>query len=248
MITKKCRDCGKEFTLSDGEIEFFRSKGFELPNRCKNCRDKKKGKSQSSGGYVRKNAPRNTKKISLSPLFLIIAVLVIAGIIIKGSDFGLPIPPNLSDAFITEAYTSAEEIRITEEDFPETAYESVQQSDAPVTSAAVTSPKPSETTAKQTVMTEAAVQKSSLRFRSDKLLNDHYEKHGIEMGFSSAEEYERAAAIAAESPEALHKLEKEDGDDVYYIEATNEFVVISTDGYIRTYFYPNDGKDYFDRQ
>lgn len=248
MITKKCRDCGKEFTLSDGEIEFFRSKGFELPNRCKNCRDKKKGRSQGSGGYVRRETPRNKKKTSLSPLFLIIAVLVIGGLIIKGSELGLPMPIDPSDAFITEAYTSAEEIRITEENLPYTSYESVQQSDAPAESAADTSQKPSETTAKQTVMTEAAVQKSSLRFRSEKLLNDHYEKHGIQMGFSSDQEYERAAAIAAESPDALHKLEKEDGDDVYYIEATNEFVVISTDGYIRTYFYPNDGKDYFDRQ
>lgn len=50
------------------------------------------------------------------------------------------------------------------------------------------------------------------------------------------------------SSEALHKLEAEDGDDVYYLEATNEFVIVSTDGYLRTYFKPEDGKAYFDRQ
>ena len=44
------------------------------------------------------------------------------------------------------------------------------------------------------------------------------------------------------------KYEKEDGDEVYYIEATNEFVILSKDGYIRTYFRPNSGKKYFDRQ
>ena len=44
------------------------------------------------------------------------------------------------------------------------------------------------------------------------------------------------------------KIEKEDGDTVYYVEATNEFVVLSTDGYIRTYFLPDSGKRYFDRQ
>ena len=49
-------------------------------------------------------------------------------------------------------------------------------------------------------------------------------------------------------PRALHKTEQEDGDDVYYIEETNEFVVVSTDGYIRTYFLPDSGKAYFDRQ
>ena len=90
--------------------------------------------------------------------------------------------------------------------------------------------------------------KKDLRFRNKKLLNDHYEKHGREMGFSSAEEYEKAAAMVPANENALHKIEAEDGDDVYYIEESNEFVVVSTDGYIRTYFEPNSGKKYFDRQ
>ena len=89
---------------------------------------------------------------------------------------------------------------------------------------------------------------SQLRFRNKNLLNQHYEKHGIDMGFSSAEEYEQAAAQVPYNPEVLHKLEAEDGDDVYYIERTNEFVIVSTDGYIRTYFWPDRGIDYFNRQ
>ncbi|MCQ2498566.1 MAG: hypothetical protein MJ133_06235 [Lachnospiraceae bacterium] len=85
-------------------------------------------------------------------------------------------------------------------------------------------------------------------FRSKKLLNQHYEKHGIEMGFSNAKEYEKAASAVINNPNALHKIEKEDGDDVFYVEATNEFAVLSTDGYIRTYFKPDSGKKYFDKQ
>lgn len=85
-------------------------------------------------------------------------------------------------------------------------------------------------------------------FRTAKLLDDHYEKHGKEMGFASAEEYEAAASDVVNSPDALYKKEKEDNDDIYYIESTNEFVVVSTDGYLRTYFYPDKGKAYFDRQ
>ena len=46
----------------------------------------------------------------------------------------------------------------------------------------------------------------------------------------------------------IHKKEKEDGDDVYYLENTNEFVIVSTDGYIRTYFEPEDGIRYYERQ
>ncbi len=89
---------------------------------------------------------------------------------------------------------------------------------------------------------------SSLRFRNDDLLNSHYKKHGIEMGFSSASEYETAARKVVENSNSLHKIESEDGDDVYYLESTNEFVIVSTDGYIRTYFYPDEGIEYFNRQ
>ena len=89
---------------------------------------------------------------------------------------------------------------------------------------------------------------STLTFRSESLREDHYQKHGIEMGFASAKEYENAASAVVADSRALHKLEKEDNDDVYYIEETNEFVIVSTDGYIRTYFYPRDGIEYFERQ
>ncbi len=85
-------------------------------------------------------------------------------------------------------------------------------------------------------------------FRSESLLQEHYRKHGVEMGFATKEEYVAAANAVISSLAALHKLEAEDGDDVYYLEATNEIVIVSTDGYIRTYFCPNEGKDYFDRQ
>lgn len=85
-------------------------------------------------------------------------------------------------------------------------------------------------------------------FRNDETLESHYEKHGMEMGFDSAEEYLAAANKALANPDILHKIEAEDGDDVYYLEASNEFIVVSTDGYIRTYYYPSDGIDYFNRQ
>ena len=75
---------------------------------------------------------------------------------------------------------------------------------------------------------------SGLTFRSNRLLTEHFLKHGAEFPYSSAAEY-------------LHKAEAEDGDDVYYLAAANEIVFVSTDGYIRTYFKPNDGIDYFNR-
>lgn len=83
-------------------------------------------------------------------------------------------------------------------------------------------------------------------FRNDTLYEQHYQKHGIEMGFSTSEEYLQGANDVINNPNSLHKLEAEDGDDVYYLEDTQEFVVVSTDGYIRTYYYAS--LDYFNRQ
>ena len=85
-------------------------------------------------------------------------------------------------------------------------------------------------------------------FRNDDLLEQHYEKHGMEMGFESMEAYEEAACAVVYHPDVLTKTEREDGDYVYYVEETNEFVVISQDGYIRTYFNPSAGIDYYNRQ
>ena len=103
-----------------------------------------------------------------------------------------------------------------------------------------------ETTTVEQTETQAA--KADYKFRNYDLLKDHYKKHGKYMGFDSPEEYLAAANAVIANPDALTKTEKEDGDMVYYVEDTNEFVVLSTDGYIRTYFYPDSGKRYFDRQ
>lgn len=37
-----CRDCGAEFTFTDGEQEFYASKQLASPQRCKDCRNKRK--------------------------------------------------------------------------------------------------------------------------------------------------------------------------------------------------------------
>lgn len=88
----------------------------------------------------------------------------------------------------------------------------------------------------------------SYYFRNDELLTQHFQKHGNEFSYSTKEEYEAGASAVINNPKALHKTESEDGDDVYYVEDTNEFVVLSTDGYIRTYFKPSGGKSYYDRK
>jgi len=50
-----CVDCGKQFTFTESEQEFYQSKGFSTPGRCPDCRAARKaarnsGSSYSSGG------------------------------------------------------------------------------------------------------------------------------------------------------------------------------------------------------
>ena len=62
---------------------------------------------------------------------------------------------------------------------------------------------------------------SSLTFRSNHLLMEHFLKHGAEFPYSSAAEYLRGANRVIKDQNALHKAEAEDGDDVYYLAAAN---------------------------
>ena len=107
-----------------------------------------------------------------------------------------------------------------------------------------TEPVTSEAPATEKSVSESYVEYT---FANEDLLQDHFEKHGREMGFESAKDYERAASDVINNPAALHKTESEDGDDVYYLESSNELVILSTYGKIRTYFLPDAGKAYFDR-
>lgn len=92
------------------------------------------------------------------------------------------------------------------------------------------------------------VEKINLSFKDNEALKGHYNKHGKEMGYTSKEDYLNGANALINNPNALHKLEKEDGDHVYYLEETNEIAFVSKDGIIRTYFCPDNGKAYFDKQ
>ena len=148
-----------------------------------------------------------------------------------------------SPAAVTSAEESGDELVLLTSAGPD---EKPEQTPEPETEA---EPEPEPETVSSPEPEEEPVQEAvNYRFRNKKLLNSHFEKHGIEMGFDTAAEYEAAASAVVNNKDALHKTEKEDGDDVYYLEDTNEFVIVSQDGYIRTYFNPSDGIRYYNRQ
>ncbi len=157
----------------------------------------------------------------------------------SGGDGGLTVVTTEQSAGTTEGGTEA----LSPEKTEEATAENTEEITAEKTEE-ITSEKTEEITSEKTE--EPKVKK--YKFRSKKLRDQHYEKHGKDMGFDTAEAYVSAANDVISDPSSLYKIEKEDGDDVYYRERDNAFVVVSKDGYLRTFFYPDRGKKYFDSQ
>ncbi len=239
-MKKTCKQCGKEFELTSGEIKFYKSKNLNLPSRCKECREEnKKNKaaessvttdtvSSASTGTANKKSNGKTYGILGSVLAVIIGLFIFF--------FGGNNGPSTDSGTTTTTPSVSQSTTTTADKKDE-----------------VTTPQSSQTTAQTTTQTTTSATTTTTEeyeikytFRNQKLLDQHYEKHGIEMGFDSAEDYMIAANKVIEASGVLHKLEAEDGDDVYFLPETEEFVVVSTDGYIRTYY--NADLDYFNRQ
>ena len=321
-----CKQCGKEFELSESEIVFYKSKNLHIPKRCEQCRQaNKKNKVASAKLYENTrmqsrnytpsgsnglNGGRNNKL--LYAILIIAIVLLTGGIVLSHADLlgkysESTKPIYGADAYIAEdihnqsgkaletfnsqsetqsdtassnskSETAAGAGTSQDESNTETGSADIAQStnsagdvtgtgtgtdaaqdkpaaesDTPKNNPAAGSETSSETV-REASETDAqpaqsiGVSTPQYKFRNSNLLNDHFEKHGKEMGFATAEDYQAAASAVVTNASALHKLEAEDGDDVYYIESTNDFVIVSTDGYIRTYFRPNSGIEYYNRQ
>jgi hypothetical protein len=78
-------------------------------------------------------------------------------------------------------------------------------------------------------------------------LEHHFAKHGGEMGFASEEDYLRAAQALVMGGPGVEILER-GGDTLFFKEATGEFAVVSDRNVLRTYFKPDDGRRYWERQ
>ena len=42
----KCRECRKDFIFTGGEASFYKERELTIPSRCRDCREKKKGKGK----------------------------------------------------------------------------------------------------------------------------------------------------------------------------------------------------------
>lgn len=270
-MKRTCVQCGKTFILSDSEIKFYKNRNLSIPKRCKECREenkKNKGNRVSSDSKPSDGVSHDTPgtgstaagessikaddktaqeskgktvetgkrkgRYSFAGAAAALVLLAAGGGIYTHNNLNST-NPSMQPQTAYEYMAEADE----ESDSSESIQTEETQGDT------VQADAGTEDAQDNTVQTAV---RPEYTFRNKEYLEEHYEKHGREMGFASAEEYEAAASAVVNDPRALHKLEAEDGDDVYYIEETNEFVIVSGRGYLRTYFKPNAGKRYYDKQ
>lgn len=207
MIKRNCKQCGKEFVLSDSEVKFFKDKNLELPKRCSECRKENKNNKDYNINSIKKeninnnykndsSENNNYKSVNKKKTFKnIIAAGLVLVVLFLGKLFNIDINW-------------------------------------------------------QAIGTSFGIEESnvSLQFRNETMWEDHFEKHGSEFGYKNKEEYLKGANEVINSSTSKHKTEAEDGDEIYYDEDKNEIVFVSIDGYIRTYFKPSDGINYYNRQ
>lgn len=110
----------------------------------------------------------------------------------------------------------------------------------------------SDNRAEETEVNSALVEEKDYivyQFRNPYMLESHYKKHKEEFGDITMEEYLKGAndLVNQVSDSVQTKLD-EDGDYIFYDTNTMEFGVLSSDGYLRTYFIPEDGIEYFNRK
>jgi pyocin large subunit-like protein len=99
--------------------------------------------------------------------------------------------------------------------------------------------------------TAPAVTPSAIGFRTRDRLLDHYDKHGAEFKAASPEAYLVLAQTLRAAPpggEVREIVRPTDGVISKFDRRTGAFVAFDADSIIRTFFKPNDGEAYFERQ
>jgi pyocin large subunit-like protein len=87
-------------------------------------------------------------------------------------------------------------------------------------------------------------------FRTRALFDAHYEKHSVEFGKITPDQYLRLAQKLRDTPAKGNILQavREDGVIIKFDRRHGYFGAYNPDGTIRTFFIPNDGENYFKRQ
>lgn len=84
-------------------------------------------------------------------------------------------------------------------------------------------------------------------FETPEIMQKHYTKHGKEYGNISIESYLSLANELANMPvsDDVEKIVRSDGSTAIYRFSTNDSLVVTKEGCIRTFFKPKIGKEYW---
>ena len=95
-----------------------------------------------------------------------------------------------------------------------------------------------------------SITRPEIGFASQQKLQEHYRKHGHEFGAISEKEYLRLAQELRDRPAGGEVLEvlRADGVITRFDRKSGAFLAFNRDGFIRTFFRPNEGEAYFRRQ
>ena len=104
--------------------------------------------------------------------------------------------------------------------------------------------------ADQSRKNNAAPYGANIGFRSHERTVEHFRKHGREFGNIEIDEYVRRAQALRDAPVGRDVLEfqRPDGVTVRFERSSGAFIAFNANGVIRTFFKPNDGLRYFERQ
>lgn len=96
----------------------------------------------------------------------------------------------------------------------------------------------------------AIITRPEIGFRSAERLDEHYRKHSGAFGSVSRDEYLRLAQTLRDRPAggAVRQAVRRDGVITRFDRVSGAFIAFDPDGVIRTFFAPNDGERYFQRQ
>ncbi len=85
-MKRTCKQCGKEFVITQSEIHFYKSKNLSIPKRCKECRQSNKKRRENEGktatSIQRTPVAESDPKTKSTPVTKIVtAVLIVIAVI-----------------------------------------------------------------------------------------------------------------------------------------------------------------------
>ena len=137
-----CKQCGKEFELSDSETDFYRRKGLQLPKRCYTCRQK--NKEENLNQHIKVIQRDTSRPSALLWIFIAIIFFIVILFFIQNTKSKVSEYPAAENKVITETVPVTQPVTETFPEITDTPTEPPTET-APVETEPPTETAPAET-------------------------------------------------------------------------------------------------------